>query len=233
MPILVDGKEFFAKGFSLFYFLVTPAEMRTVLEGLHHVLNSQRLPMDYVQSDPEKIFLRYEEYYNQLCSGRFLQYDQNYKLFDLHMGFVGNLDYTDYSEPFERDGKTWKLPAYHYPCVCMQPFSLLLRQDGKLHLRYSYTQFPQFAAGICLSFPKAFYQKLGEGEYSKPVPASKVGIPSYTDYDLIMQRVKKLCGKLQFYVHGKLYRPSIWISEEAKRDFSQFYFFKENKCSFS
>lgn len=232
MPILVEGKEFFAKGFSLFYFLVTPTEMRMVLDGLHHVITNRRVPKNYVQSDPEELFSQYADYYEQLKTGRKLQWKQDWALFGFSKSFVETLDYIGYGEPFERDGGVWKLPAFRCPSPGLDPFSLLLREDGKLYLRYSYTQFPQFAAGVCLFYPKAFYQKRDNGEYSELIPASKAGIPSYADYDLIVQRVKKLCSKIQFYSQGKLYRPQIWVSEEAKQDFSQFYFFKENKCCF-
>jgi len=214
--------KMFIKGWNKFKFIITPDELEQVFDGFRHVVFQRRVPADYVESETGIFSQNYRNFYEKLAAGYRFEWKRDYKYFDLHMGFTDDLSKCSYGASFQdkRDGKFYKTSKFSEPCVGVSPFALYIADDGKLHTNYSYTQFPEYAVGLQLEYPKL------------SMAGEEVMTDTFKVYQTICERIKKISKGLVFQSGEKLYKPNVKISSGAREDFERFYFAKHFGCKF-
>lgn len=216
----------FVNGWNIFKCILTPSELREALAGFSHVNFQSRVSEDYVQSNPNEFFDKYESFYQKLMGGYCFEWKQDWEYFQWHTGITNNLDKCAYGTPFkdEKNGKLYKLSNFAEPCVGIGPFALTISGDKKLHTNYSYTQFPQFTVGLQIEYPHLLVR--GENGETKDAPTDTFAV-----YNIICQRIKEMCSGLTFTAYEKKYRANVKIGALAQQHFLNFNFSKFHHCT--
>lgn len=219
--------KYYPQGWKKFRFIIAPHEMEQVLSGLHHVVFNCCVPADYKETDPETFHERYRALYEKLSSGYALEWPRDYRYFDARTGLTNDLSCCPYSQIMQNEdtGEPYKRAEFEEPCVAVDPFVLIVDQNGKLCSQCSYYQFPAYTIGMELQYPKHICRFSRETEGIEAL-ISCSDLETYKAYESIVGNVKGIAHKLVFTIHGKKHRPDVWISKWAENDFQHFYFAK-------
>lgn len=207
-----------------FFFIVTPEELCEVLKGFHHVVMNTGVPRDYVESDPQKFLRTYESLYARLKAGERLVWKEHYSIVSFSTGITAHLENCTY-----RFAGKLCVPDFPEPCPFLQTFCFLPFQ-GQIATSFGVSQFPENVCGLQLSFP-------GKVICNKDTPKHPAGtVPcevceDWSTYETLTARIKEITKPLKFEFDGKIRRPAVRISAEAKEAFRNFCFVTSNNIS--
>lgn len=204
--------------------VVTPRELRWILEGFHHVVTNTGVKRDYIETDPNVFFDAYEVLYQKLKSGARFNWKADYELVSLRTGITDHLENCVY-QPTNR----LSVPSFYEPCVDMDIFCFLY-YEGKLWTCYGTEQFPQNVCGVRLKFPPKVYFEPNNPKYPEGFVEQKK-LDDYSTYETIVNRMKSITKPLKLEFDGKLFRPSVRISTEAQKDMENFFFIRSNNIT--
>lgn len=196
--------------------IVTPDELRKILEGFHHVTVGKGVPKNYTRSDPEHLFARYETLYQMLCNGEKLTMQQHHPLLFEATGITAHLENCTYKPMSERS-----VPDFAEPCPWLEPFCIFMYKE-QLSTSFAVTQFPEYVCGVGLYFPMRVI-------YPTDTPRHPMGVVDGTEmadfaaYQTLCERIKVRTRPLSVMLNGKQRRTAIRISDAAKADFRKFY----------
>ena len=214
--------NYFVRSTKKFQFLITPDELRSVLNDVHFAVANTGVTKDYTESDPSVFLNKYEALYNRLASGDKLIWDNDYAIVGFSTGitrFLGNIQYT----PSTR----LSIPNFLEPCAYIEPFGFYMMENGQLSTAFHIQQIAENIIGLCLSFPSKV-------EYEVPTEKHQIGIVTCDElddnktYEEFVERVKAMTKPLNLTMQNKKYRPAVRVSEQANRDLTNFYFCKNN-----
>ncbi len=191
-------------------FIVTPDELRAILNDFHHVVVNTGVPENYVESDPEGFLSDYEKLYQKLKSGE-----------KLTNGFfaVGITAHTE-NCVYKSTAKL-SVPDFAEPCPIIGTFCFLPYR-GTLSTSFSVLQYPENTCGLCLSFPmKVEYPASG-------CIVTQDALDDFETFQTLVSRIKDITKPLKLNFDGKSHRTSVRISDGAKMDFGKFYFVTSN-----
>lgn len=206
------------------HFIVTPDELRAVLKDFHHVVVSAGVRKNYIESNPNDFFFTYDDLYEKLKKGEKLVWKTDYDIALFSTGVTAHLENCIYSPSTGLSVPNFIEPCPFIDTFCFHPWK------GQLSTSFSVTQFPENVCGLCLYFPT----KIG---YEKDTAKHSAGIVDCTDlddfktYEILVERIKSIAKPLKLDFKGKIRRTSVRISEEAKKDFVNFYFISSNNIT--
>lgn len=109
------------------------------------------------------------------------------------------------------------------PMVNLSPFDLIyLPQKHQISVSYHN---PQGILGMQLSYPKAV-----EWNYTKLEKTDNFAMRKI--YDSLTKSIKKICKKAKVQHGETLFKPNIWISENAKNQINSNAYLQENNLKF-
>ena len=216
------------KSWKQFQFIITPAEMESTLEGLHHVVFNARVEANYKESDSQFFFKNYKKFYDKLMSGYIFNYEVDYEYLNLYMGFTDDLSKCIFGEPFKdtNDNLLYKISKFREPCVTISPFAMQICSDNKLYTKLSCFSGSEFIIGTELQFPKTLIYS--PPPHTKSTKSSEI-VPC-TDmennkvYELISKRIKSITKNWRFETNEKAFRSAVRISKKAREDIKNSYF---------
>ena len=205
-------------------FIITPKELREILKGFHHVVVDTGVRKNYTESNPNDFFCTYDALYEKLKKGNQLVWKTDYMIAHFSTGITAHLENCIY-RPAER----LCIPDFAEPCPFIDTFCFYPWKN-QLTTSASPTQFPENVCGLCLYFPS-------KAEYEKDTEKHRAGIVADTElddfetYQTLVERIKSITKPLKLEWGGKMRRTAVRISENAKKDFSDFYFIASNKIA--
>ena len=204
------------------HFIITPDELRTVLMGFHHVVVNTGVRKNYTESNPEDFLFTYDALYEKLKNGIKLIWKTDYDIVRFSTGISAHLENCIY-QPSSGSG----IPDFAEPCPVIDTFGFLPWKD-QLSTSFSVTQIPENVCGLCLCFPTKV-------EYENDTEKHSAGMAECTDlddfatYQTLLERIQSMTKPLKLNFNGKVRRTAVRISDEAKKDFCNFYFIISNK----
>ena len=121
------------------------------------------------------------------------------------------------------------VPNFAEPCPFIDTFCFPPWKD-QLSTSFSVTQFPENVCGLCMYFPTKI-------EYKNDTEKHLAGmfectcLDDFKTYETLVERIKSITKPLKLDWDGKVRRTSVRISDEAKKDFSKFYFATSNNIT--
>ncbi len=196
-------------------FIVTPEEIRWILNGFHHVVVNTGVPKNYTESDTDEFFTAYEKLYQKLKNGERVT-DGGFSV-----GITAHIENCLY-----KPTSKLSVPYFAEPCPIIEPFCLIPFR-GTLSTSFSVFQDPYNTCGLCLIFSTKI-------EYSSATAKHPSGIVTqdelddFETYQTVVARIKSITKPLKLNYDEKSHRTSVRISAEAKRDIEKFYFVTSN-----
>ena len=212
------------------YWIATPDELEALLmqEGFHLLIVNAHVPIDYTESLSSDFLKPYRTLYELLYAGKRLTWQEHWPLFHDY-NVTKDISRCVYGNVHTYQGKRYKTADfdYHQRSTNMGPFVLHkeIKKNGSFSISkaYSYTQFPENAAGIEFSCPTKRYT------WDDPEPeASLKNTLEYEDFLLIKSHIHAITKPLKIQAGERLVNTGIRISEAAKGDVGQFYFLSHN-----
>lgn len=200
------------------YFIVTPDQLRLLLQDYHHVIVNTGVGKNYVESDPNDFYLKYDTLYSKLKNGDKLVWKDDYCIADFTIGITRHLENCLYQPTNKRS-----IPNFVEPCPWISTFCLTFWKD-QLSTAFAVHQFPENVCGLYLCYPTKV-------EYNEENVKHAKGITDSTDFDdfhtymVLSSEIKKITKPLKLEINGRIRRTTIRISDEAKKDIDNFYFF--------
>ncbi len=199
------------------HFIVTPDELRQILQGFHHVVVDTGVRRNYVESNPNDFLLTYDALFEKLKNGERLIWDTDYDIVSFSTGITAHLGNCTY-----RPSSRLSVPDFSEPCPYLDTFCFVPYKD-QLSTSFGVTQFPESVCGLYLYFP-------AKVEYEKDTEKHSAGIVECTDlddfetYETLVARIRALTKPLKLDWGGKVRRTAVRISDRAKQDLCHFYF---------
>ncbi len=206
------------------HFIVTPEELRNILQDFHHVVVNTGVKKNYTESDPNDFFFTYDALYNKLKHGVKLVWNIDYDIAYFSTGITAHLENCIY-EPTDR----LSVPNFTEPCPFIDTFCFLPWNE-QLSTSFTVTQFPENVCGLCLYFPTKIEYRSGNIKHSAGI-ADYTSLDDFDTYEAIVSRIKSITKPLKLDYNGKLRRTAVRISNEAKKDFNNFYFISSNNIT--
>lgn len=203
------------------HFIVTPDELRSILKGFHHVVVDTGVRKNYIESDPNNFLFTYDALYEKLKNNIKLVWKTDYDIAHFSTGITAHLENCIY-----QPSTKLSVPNFAEPCPFIDTFCFFPWKD-RLSTSFSVTQTPENVCGLCLCFPTKI-------EYENDTQKHPAGIDDcseladYETYEILVERIKSITKPLKLDWDGKVRRTSVRISNEAKKDFGNFYFSTSN-----
>lgn len=99
-----------------FNFIITPEELRNVLQFYHMVIDNAHVLLDYKESSIEEYIDMYRELFELLSNGEQLIWKQHWHLTE-HRAVTSDLSKCIYGRVHEYAGQQYKLPVFEEPLV--------------------------------------------------------------------------------------------------------------------
>lgn len=219
--------KYLTAGWEKFSFIVTPAELETVLANMHLLIVNRHVPNGYSETPLCEYLADYGTFYSKLISGQQLTRGDIGRF--AQIGIARSLDTHSYGHTHTYHGQKYLLDDFDEPCVIIShfPMHIYTSSNGKstLTISASTSQFPEKTLGLELLFPKQI-QYGCDGDYT-PLQATK-DLMSYQDFLIIRDRIKGITKPLRLIVTGKETRPKIRISQNALNDIDQSWLLQKN-----
>lgn len=147
--------RYFPEGWNRFAFLVTPEEWESLISPFRQVTFCARVPKGYVESLPETLAAPWRSLYEKLRGPAPVDGKADRECFIWADGLTDDLKKCRYAAPFRdaRSGEWFQLADFTEPCVGVQPFTMMIGENGELYTRFSYVQSPRLIVGLELQFP--------------------------------------------------------------------------------
>jgi len=204
-----------------FHFIVTPNELREILQGFHHVVVNTGVRKNYIESNPNNFLFTYDALYEKLKKGVKLIWKTDYELADFSTGITAHLKNCIY-----QPSTKLSVPNFEEPCPFIETFCFLPWKD-QLSTSFSVTQFPENICGLCLYFPTKIEYENDTKKHSAGIVECS-SLDDFETYETLVERIKSITQLLKLDFNGKVRRTSVRISDEAKKDFCNFYFVTSN-----
>lgn len=222
--------KYLTAGWETLYFIVTPRELKTVLEGMHLLHIASRVPADYQETPLEDYLESYQDLYEKRVTGNQILWTD---LMDFHsIGAAGTLDRHSYGEPFESDGAMYRIPAFEEPCAAISHFPLCCDGLGGEKPKLTMTVimptrgwYEENTVGLELFYPKKIQYPV-EGDWTDL--ESTHDLPSYQDFLLLKKRIQAITKPLRVMLLDRQVRTRIRVSPTALEDLDKFPFFRNN-----
>jgi hypothetical protein len=203
------------------HFIVTPDELREILKGFHHVVVDTGVRKNYVESNPNDFFFTYDALYEKLKNGEKLVWKTDYDIAHFSTGITAHLENCIYG-PSTR----LSVPNFAEPCPYIDTFCIL-PWKGQLSTSFSATQSPENVCGLCLYFPKKIEYPQDTDKHSAGI-INAAELNDFETYEILAERIKSVTKPLKLDFDDKIRRTAVRISNEAKKDFENFYFITSN-----
>ena len=203
------------------HFIVTPDELRKILQGFHHVVVSKGVLKNYVESNPNDFLCTFDALYAKLKNGEKLVWKTDYDIAHFSTGITDHLENCIY-QPSTR----LSVPNFAEPCPFIDTFCFLPWKD-QLSTSFSVTQYPENVCGLCLTFPAKIEYENDTEKHSACIIECAC-LDDFATYETLVERIKSITNPLKLDFNGKVRRTSVRISDEAKKDFCNFYFATSN-----
>ena len=206
------------------HFIVTPDELRDILQEFHHVVVNTGVRKNYTESNQNDYLFTYDALYEKLKNGVKLAWKTDYDIVDFSTGITAHLENCIY-----RPSTRLSVPDFTEPCPYIETFCFLPWKD-QLSTSFSVTQFPENVCGLCLYFPMKIEYKNDTEKHSAGMLECTC-LDDFKTYETLVERIKSITKPLKLDWDGKVRRTSVRISDEAKKDFSKFYFVTSNNIT--
>ena len=203
------------------HFIVTPDELRLLLQDYHHMVIDTGVSKNYTESNPNDFYSKYDTLYSKLKNGEKLVWENDYHIADFTVGVTHHLENCLY-EPTNK----LSIPNFLEPCPWISTICFTFWKQ-QLSTAFSVHQFPENVCGLYLCYPTKV-------EYMEENVKHKKGIACTSDFDdfltyeKLLSEIKKITKPLKLEVNGKVRRTTVRISDEVKKDIGNFYFFASN-----
>lgn len=114
--------KYLTYGWETVYFIVTPRELKTVLEGMHLLFVQSRVYADYTETPLEDYLEYYQDLYEKRVTGQMISTADMWHFHDI--GVAGNLERHGYGEPFELDGAVYRKNDFEEPTAFISHFPM-------------------------------------------------------------------------------------------------------------
>ncbi len=206
------------------HFLVTPDELRQLLDGFHHVIISQGVEPGYTESDPNELFSTYDVLYQKLKNGEKLIWQEDHEIASWSKGITQHLENCFYLPR----GRFW-IPDFEEPCPHLDTFCFLPWKD-QLSTAFTVLFNPENICGLCLYFDTKVEYTATNRKHPAGV-ADYTGFADYGAYEQLLSRIKAITKPLKLDWNGKVRRTAVRVSPAAKKDLENFYFITSNQVT--
>jgi len=206
------------------YFIVTPDELRVILNGFHHVIIDTGVQNNYTESNPNDFLFTYGALYEKLKSGIKLTWKTDHNLVGFSTGITGHLENCIY-----QPSSGLSVPNFKEPCPNIYTFCFFAWKK-QLSTSFSVTQFPENVCGLCLSFPTKIAYIIDTEKHPAAI-VNFTDLDDYNTYETLVERIKSITSPLKADHDGKLHRTNVRISDEAKKHIRNFYFIASNNIT--
>lgn len=203
------------------YFIVTPSELKEILDGFHHVIVTSGVNKDYAESDPNTFPSKYDTLYQRLASGEKLIWKNDHAVAYIGTGVTNHLENCTYKAT-----NRLHIPDFSQPCPFINTFAFVTHKN-QLTVSFSVTQFPEYVCGLCLSFPDLIEYEAACKERDI-VFVNGPDLDDYQTYQTILSRIEKVTHSLRLDVNGSIRRTKVRVSDGAEADLQNFYFITSN-----
>ena len=203
------------------HFIVTPDELRSILKDFHHVVMNTGVRKNYTESNPNDFLCTFDALYAKLKNSEKLVWKTDYDIVDFSTGITAHLENCIY-QPSTR----LSVPNFAEPCPFIDTFCFLPWKD-QLSTSFSVTQYPENVCGLCLTFPAKIEYENDTEKHSACIIECAC-LDDFATYETLVERIKSITNPLKLDFNGKVRRTSVRISDEAKKDFCNFYFATSN-----
>ena len=163
----------------------------------------------------------YDALYEKLKNGEKLVWKTDYGIAHFSTGITDHLENCIY-QPSTR----LSVPNFAEPCPFIDTFCFLPWKD-QLSTSFSVTQYPENVCGLCLTFPAKIEYENDTEKHSACIIECAC-LDDFATYETLVERIKSITNPLKLDFNGKVRRTSVRISDEAKKDFCNFYFATSN-----
>ena len=213
--------QYYELAFKKHYFVVTPDEIRKLLDGFHHVITNTGVPKSYIESDPEIFFTTYSNLYSRLKNGEKLLWNKDYNIAYLTTGITHHLDNCVY-----QPGKHLSVPDFSEPCPRIETFCFT-NWKGQLSTAFAVPQSPENICGLRLIFPSKVEYEIANGKHAQGIVLN-TAFDDFDSYIGLLDNIRKLTNPLTVNWNGKIHRTTVRVSKNAKKDIENFYFMTSN-----
>ena len=84
--------QYYERSNKKLHFIVTPDELRKILQGFHHVVVNTGVRKNYVESNPNDFLFTYDTLYEKLKNGVKLVWKTDYDIVDFSTGITNHLE---------------------------------------------------------------------------------------------------------------------------------------------
>lgn len=207
-----------------FHFIVTPDELRQLLDGFHHVAFTGGVEPGYTESNPNDLFSTYDTLYQKLKNGEKLVWRNDHPIVSWTTGITQHLENCLY----KAGGIRW-IPDFEEPCPHLDTFCFL-PWNGQLSTAFAVFQFPENICGLCLYFDSKVEFKDTSHKHA-PGVADYTEFDDYEAYEQLLARIKAITKPLKLDWNGKVRRTAVRVSPQAKKDLENFYFITSNSVA--
>lgn len=216
--------QYYALTHKKYHFIITPEELRLLLQEYHHVIVNTGVYKNYTESDPDEFILSYEALYSRLKEGEKIVWENDYRIAISTIGITKHLENCIY-KPSNRLSS----PNFLEPCPWISTFCFAFWKD-RISTAFDVCQFPQNICGLCLCFPTKVDYLEENSKHEKGITYS-TEFDDYETYEKLVSEIKKITKPLKLEYNGKIRRTSVRISNKAKNDIGNFYFMASNGIS--
>lgn len=214
--------QYFESKVKKHYFIITPSELRQIMEGFHHVVVNSGVSDNYTESDPNDFLSNYNALYRRLGSGEKLVWKRDFLIASISTGITDHLE-----NCFYKPTSKLSIPDFSEPCPYMETFCFFIN-NNQLSVSFSVTQFPENICGLCLSFPGYVTYKKAHKQQADGTIDSKE-LADFETYEVILSRIRKITKILKLEIKGNIRRTNVRVSNAAKTDLQNFHFIATNK----
>ena len=210
-----------------FSFLLTPDELRGILQPYHLVDYSAHVPAGYTETPLEEYMISYQRFYEKLTGGEHLRNHADYGV-GIHV--AADLSGCKYGKPHIYEGKQYLLADFDEPPVGLAPFALYPCKDGKGRLcfrtGYSYMVYSDKILGLQLEYPKMIQYRQNSGYEALRSTRELAG---YQVYENLKRAVTRQTKPLYVMAGGEKIKTNVRVSEETKKQLPGVMLFKSNE----
>ena len=121
------------------------------------------------------------------------------------------------------------VPNFKEPCPFIDTFCFLPWKD-QLSTSFIVTQFSENVCGLCLYFPTRIEYEIDTEKHSAGI-VECADLDDFQTYETLVERIKSITKPLKMEFDNKVRRTAVRISDEAKKDFCNFYFVTSNNIT--
>lgn len=205
-----------------FYFIITPDEFELIFGSgdFYFMKTNCRVALDYQYDSKESIFLAYQNFWEKIIVGKRKLVNPEFTdtYLPIYISIIDNYRNIKFEKiDSKSDGNIdFKRVSSKKPFIGLSPAELSFFND-KISMIYANTE---GMIGLRLVRPKRI-----DGISTKNEPIT----PIYRD---MVKSIKKICKKAKIQREETLFKPNLWISENAKKVINENIYLVENNLKF-